>query len=133
MSPDEQPVQPEAAETSNDADINILMTSSLDDISPEPPNEDEELAEQEEAPAPSTIHPSAAAGTTIDDEDLVNGREKHGEYFIGYWYDKPNFGCPYCPFSTVETGGNGLTELHVLAMIEAGNMAHMAALQLKGE
>jgi hypothetical protein len=132
LSPDEQPVQPEAVET-DQPEPTVTQGTTTEDISPEPPTEDELLAEEEEAPAPSTIHPSAPAGTTNEDEDLAAGREEHGEYFIGLWNGIPNFGCPYCSFSTIEQGGNGLVELHTLAMIDSGELKHMAALQLKGE
>lgn len=129
MSPDEQPVQPQSAETAQEPEP--AVGQSIEDISPEPPNEAETLAEQEEAPPPSTVHPAAAAGSTLEDEALVAGRKEHGEYFIGMWDVKPNFGCPYCYYSTIES--NGDVEIHVLTQIETGDLRHMAALQLKGE
>lgn len=104
--------------------------TSPDDISPEPPNDAEVLAEQEETPTPSTVHSAAPAGTTEDDE-LKAGREKYGEFYIGMWGDRPNFGCPYCNYADIS--GNGFMELHVLAMIDSGDLRHMAALQLRGE
>lgn len=142
MSPDEQPVITQG-ESPAEADARLAagtpdpvvaatldQPTSIDDVSPEPPNADELLAEEEEAPPPSTVHPAAAAGTTPEDKALAAGRDEYGEYFIGMWGEHPNFGCPYCAYAVLDR--NGEVELHVLSMIETGNLAHMAALQLKG-
>lgn len=143
MSPDEQPVQPEAAERDNNEYQPVVATGgwmpnkaeqapAAAEPAPAPATEEPAVEEdEEEALPPSTVHPSAPAGTTADDKDLVAGRKQYGEFFIGMWYDHPNFGCPYCPYSTVEQGGNGLVELHTLAMIDSGDLPHRAALALK--
>lgn len=150
MSPDKQPLSEElvgAAKALGYTDEEIVAGTALDepapaeppaqeptppaviDDSPEPPNVFEDLAEEEEVPPPSEVHPSAPAGT-VKDKDLEAGRKEHGEFFIGMWGDKPNFGCPYCSYSTLN---NGEVELHVLSMIDSGNLEHMAALQLQQE
>lgn len=134
MSSDETPSEPTLAVVSSATPAPTpteVPTEALaaNDTSTEPPNEHEELAVEEEALPPSLVHPSAAAGTT-EDSDLKAGREKYGQYFIGMWYHLPNFGCPYCAYSTIDS--NGDVELHTLSMIDSGDLRHMAALNLEG-
>lgn len=134
MSPDKQSTPADEQEaTANEAAATPPETTtapSAVDVSPEPPNEAEVLAEQEEALPPSTVHSAAPAGT-VENDELKKGREEYGEYFIGMWGDLPNFGCPYCSYASID--GNGFVELHVLGSIDAGEIRHMAALQLRGE
>ncbi len=35
-----------------------------------------------------------------------------GEYFIGYWHEFRNYGCPHCPYATLE--GPGAVNSHIL-------------------
>lgn len=95
--PEEEPNEPESA--------------------PEPEDEDE--LEAEEAPLRSAVHPAAAA--TFTAEDVTPDK---GQYFIGLWHGKDNFGCPYCSFSSIE--GNSTVELHILSKIDSGDIAHRA-------
>lgn len=72
--------------------------------------------------APVAVHPAAAPGTPFP-------LAEPGAYYIGLWSGKPNYGCPYCGYATLE--GSGAVELHILNKIDAGERRHQKALELK--
>lgn len=89
---------------------------------PEPEGEaqDEDVLDApKEEPLRSTVHPAAPAGFTEADAD-----PEMGQFFIGRWFGKPNYGCPYCTFSTLD--GTGAVELHILSKIDSGDIKHRA-------
>lgn len=52
-----------------------------------------------------------------------------GDYYIGMWGKLPNYGCPHCGFATLK--GTGDVEIHILTMIEIGDLKHQKALEIK--
>lgn len=78
-------------------------------------------AEPEPEPA-AKVHPAAGSEEPYPLAD-------QGPYYIGLWSGKPNFGCPYCSFATLQ--GSGAVELHILEKIDQGNARHMPALNTK--
>ncbi len=121
---------PLASNTSNSAKADPAVVEGLKDRVPEPlpAPESETFDETDEAEGlpPVSDHPAAAEVAT---EAEVEAAKTAGEYYIGLWYDKPNYGCPYCSFSTIE--GSGAVELHILSEIDSGKLTHMAALEPK--
>lgn len=84
----------------------------------EPEPEAETPAVEEEVKPPLTrIHAAAPLGYVPTAEE-INGEE----FFIGFWNDKRNYGCPICTFSTLE--GPGTVEFHILRKIDAGDSKH---------
>lgn len=125
---DEQPTEPtpatESASMSSDEDTAAKIVEVLG------AKEAEESVEEEVQP--STVHPSAAAGTT--EEDLAEGRTEYGQYFIGMFTEgKPCFGCPYCSWSTIDGDGSGAVEMHIFEQLNAGNIRHMEGLNRSQE
>lgn len=129
MSLDDEPISADDEDPADVAEPESFIPPVLA-TEPEPDSADEPNEEQdEEEPEASTVHPSAAAGTT--EETFAVGRAEHGQYFIGMWGEHPNFGCPFCSYASLDLAGD--IELHILSMIESGDLNHMAALELKGE
>lgn len=107
----------------------------------------EELVEEEEPllpePEPEAEPEPELVSVPVETQPKVEVRRRHpsadpnepfplaepGEYYIGLWSGLPNYGCPYCPYATLD--GPGQVELHILAMVDAGNPRHMKALELK--
>lgn len=79
--------------------------------------EDAATDDAPEAPAPSSVHPAAAPG--FEEADV---NPEMGQFFIGMWYTKPNYGCPYCAYASIE--GSGDVELHILSKIDSGDIKH---------
>jgi hypothetical protein len=52
-----------------------------------------------------------------------------GEYYIGLWANYPNYGCPYCMYTTIE--GSGAVELHILTRLDQGSVTHLKVLDIK--
>lgn len=80
-----------------------------------------EVVESEPKTAPAEPEPTP---TAVDPFPLADP----GEYYVGLWSGKPNYGCPYCLFATLE--GNGRVELHILEKIDQGSIRHQKALEL---
>ena len=96
-------------------------------------------ASEAEAPEVATVFPAAAIETpapvTVQRRHPAAGSEPPfpladpGEYYIGLWAGKPNYGCPYCSYATL--AGPGAVELHILARIDQGHPKHLKALELR--
>lgn len=82
-----------------------------------------EDTEEEVLLPPISNHPAAAAHAS---EEEVAAAKEYGEFFIGLWGDKPNFGCPYCYYATIE--GAGAVELHIMDKVNAGDIPHRESL-----
>jgi hypothetical protein len=105
-----------------------------DELTAEPEFELERTAEPEPEPPASfvaatsavplapTRHPAAGDGTPFP-------LAEPGEYYIGLWSGKPNYGCPYCGYATLD--GSSVVELHILAKVDQGNPRHLKALELR--
>lgn len=132
MSPDKQDPQPDAApvEETPAAPSPTEAAPAATAPAPESPADltpEEALTAATEEPEvelpASEIHPSAPAGSLK--ADLPKDAE---EYFIGMWGDKKNYGCPYCTFASIS--GPGEVDLHVMGMIDSGDVKHTEALRL---
>lgn len=127
MSPKEevqdQPTEePQAQEAEDLAQIIQDHEEFKADAADAPDEETEEVL-----PDPSDVHPAAS----VEVRRATLDTSEYGKYFIGMWGPKPNFGCPYCPYASIE--GEGDVELHILSKIDSGDLKHMAALELEGE
>lgn len=81
---------------------------------------------EEPTPAPAIVqtHPSADDGPPFP-------LAEPGEYYIGLWSGKPNYGCPYCGYATLS--GSDAVELHILSKIDQGHPRHLKALEVVKE
>jgi hypothetical protein len=50
-----------------------------------------------------------------------------GDYYIGLWSGKPNYGCPYCGFATLD--GPKAVEVHIESKVNQGNKRHPEILE----
>lgn len=126
MLPDETPAEsteaaPSEADTSDaQAPSTDAQVASADPVEPEQTKE--AATDEPEALAPSAVHPAAAAGFTEADVDPAKG-----EFYIGMWNSYPNYGCPYCFYSSID--GSGDIELHILSKIDSGDINHRKYLE----
>jgi hypothetical protein len=110
---------------------------------PEPelamPTTSEPAGVEAELPAPA-VEPSIEGEVTSDQAELEPVLEPKSiqepepaqaepsePYRVGEWSGRPNYGCPWCSYKTIE--GSGAVELHILATLDRGDTRHLPALE----
>lgn len=112
---------PPGAEASNEANDNVPTSNDVAD--------DKDLIEGRKP----TIRLDAEPKQKEEDQPKPFPLADPGQYYVGLWSGLPLFGCPFCPYTCLESdGGDGQIELHILYRIDAGNEAHRKALDTEG-
>ena len=100
----------------------MKLSADHEDRRSAPGTEVSTVLEASPVSAPVSQHPSA-------DDNPPFPLAEPGEYYIGLWSGKPNYGCPYCGYATLD--GSGSVEIHILSKIDQGNLKHLVALDTK--